>query len=147
MLDGSLASKQAPTKFLIQARDMNNEPRTSGGDEFNVRIRNEEGVSVQSKILDNEDGTYTVSYAVPEPGDYVVSVEFMGTFGGQEGHIRGSPFKVKLVEGVPKTNNKMTGPLTMERVKNDIKYLQQYTKSTYSGLRAKVPESSIETQA
>ena len=143
-LDGCLASKTVPAFFIVQARTSTGEPRTSGGDEFNVRVKNDEGVAIANRLMDNEDGTYTVSYAAPEEGEYHVSVEFMGTFGGQEGHVRGSPFKVRFKSGVPKTANKVAGPLTMEKVKRDIKELQQWTKSTHTGLRAKVPEHSID---
>ena len=48
------------------------------------------GVTVE----DNEDGTYLVRFTAQEPGDYIVEVSFLGTFGGAAGKVRGTPVQV-----------------------------------------------------
>jgi hypothetical protein len=45
-------------------------------------------------VEDNEDGTYLVRFTAQEPGDYIVEVSFLGTFGGAAGKVRGTPVQV-----------------------------------------------------
>lgn len=33
---------------------------------------------VDVKVIDNDDGTFTVNYKLPEPGDYTLNVKFGG---------------------------------------------------------------------
>ena len=40
-------------------------------------------------MKDMEDGSYMVRYTAPAPGEYIIECEFKGTFGGQEGGVRG----------------------------------------------------------
>mmetsp|Transcript_30150 Transcript_30150/g.59030 ORF Transcript_30150/g.59030 Transcript_30150/m.59030 type:complete len:414 (+) Transcript_30150:27-1268(+) len=79
-------------KFLITARDHKGQTRTSGGDKFVVES---EQVEVKCSAVDNNDGTYNVSYVVAEAFNghsFPLSV----SSGGRP--IRGSPFLVRLGE-------------------------------------------------
>jgi hypothetical protein len=53
-------------EFWIQARNDDGENRTSGRDEFSVKIMTEDEVSeeIPCEIKDNDDGTYSVVYQV-----------------------------------------------------------------------------------
>lgn len=85
--------------FLIQARDTLNEPRTSGGDQFAVKVVSADGkVEGAVRVDDWGDGKYLVNFSVPLPGKYSVSVLY-AELGGQElVHIRGSPFNIECVD-------------------------------------------------
>ncbi|CAE7455231.1 ODA11, partial [Symbiodinium sp. KB8] len=145
ILDGGLASRSCPVYFVIQARDAMNKPRTTGEDEFDVNVRTSTGQFVRTEITDNHDGTYVVSYAGREEGEYTVEVKFTGTFGGIPGPIRGSPFTARLERNVPKSHNKMSGPILAEHVKGDVRQLHKFVKKTLAGLRQQVPEEDRDT--
>jgi filamin len=49
-----------PAYFTIHSVDNDGNPRTEGGDPFQVRIRGPDG-DLQPKVVDNGDGTYSVS--------------------------------------------------------------------------------------
>lgn len=68
-------------KFNIIARNGSGQPLTSGGENWTVQISD----GVQPRVVDNNNGTYTVSYSLPRPGNYSVSVMLDGV------HVRGSP--------------------------------------------------------
>jgi dynein heavy chain len=55
-----------PVEFWIQARNDDGENRLSGRDEYHVRVMTDEETptEVPCQIVDNDDGTYTVSYTV-----------------------------------------------------------------------------------
>lgn len=73
--------------FRIRAVDMRGEQRKDGGDVFKVEIKGPSGLVPNVTVEDMRDGSYLVSYKLPEPGEYQVEV----TINGQ--HIRGSPWK------------------------------------------------------
>ncbi len=136
---GFIACK--PVEFMIQACDKAGNPRVCGGDEFQINITPESedcSSSVTSTITDMRNGTYTATYTAPQPGKYSVSVRFTGTFGGNEGEIRGSPF---LAEAVTTSTLDSGSPTGTEEGLNDLggslhlAYLQQVAlelKSTSS---------------
>ena len=67
----------------------------------------------------------------------------MGTFQGVAGHVRGSPFTATFEDGVSKERNKMEGPVMMDKLRADLRELQQFTKATSIGLQAKVDKDDI----
>lgn len=84
-----------PAKFIIQAKDTKNISRTSGTDEFECSIANEEPdlhKPIQGARVDHDSGLYTMTYIPPLPGKYKLNV----TLGGD--HIAGSPFTVEASE-------------------------------------------------
>jgi len=67
-----------PGVFTIHALDKNGQPRADGGDPFAVNITNPDGSNQQPQVVDNGDGTYSVTYDPANPGDYVVQVDLEG---------------------------------------------------------------------
>lgn len=56
---------QKPTHFNVDARD-------AGPGDLYVGIVNDKGVPIPYELSDNGDGTYTVDYSAPTPGNYKV---------------------------------------------------------------------------
>jgi filamin len=80
-----------PAVFTIHAKDPKGKPLTQGGDNFKVDIHGP--IHVEPKIVDNNDGTYTVTYEPTEVGDYKVDITL-------DGHpIKDAPHHVKVKEG------------------------------------------------
>jgi filamin len=81
-----------PAVFTIHSVDKDGKPRTDGGDPFKVDISGTE--KLEPEIVDNDDGTYTVTYHPDKPGPYVVKVTL------DDENIKDSPFKVNVEQGV-----------------------------------------------
>lgn len=75
---------------------------------------------------DCENGTYIISWIPPAPGDYEISVDFKGTFGGVAGPVRGSPVIAHFEAGQPAENNTMSGPAMVAVTEADINALLQF---------------------
>jgi len=75
--------------ITVQAKDKHNNPKTFGGDKFDVYIRGGPKGAPKGNCdgVDNGDGTYTAHYSLEQPGEYKVSVKLNGK------NIKGSPFK------------------------------------------------------
>jgi len=86
-----------PAYFTIHAVDEDGNPREDGGDIFDVKISGPE--EVIPKVVDNGDGTYSVTYEPKEPGNYTIGVTLEGK------NIKDSPFKVKCREGTDADNS------------------------------------------
>jgi len=69
----------------VQAANKGGRARNEGGDVFTGEVKGPKG-SVLAQVIDNHNGTYSISYRLPEPGTYTVSVKL------QNKDIRGSPF-------------------------------------------------------
>jgi dynein heavy chain len=149
VLDGCCVGEEV--NFIIQARDLTNKNRTTGGDEFDVRVRqrdvklDSEGDETVSEatvhgvfVEDRADGTYSVTFTAPNPGEFLIDVEFKGTYGGAAGHVRGSPCTARFEEFVSRENNTMGGKIVQDSVKDDLKYLLEFTSATQRGVSAKV---------
>jgi len=70
----------------VQAATRNGQIKTTGGDVFVAAISGPAG-QVPSRVLDNGNGTYNISYQLPSSGQYTISVKVNGK------DIRGSPFQ------------------------------------------------------
>lgn len=57
-----------------------------------------------STVKDNQDGSYTVLYTAPTPGDYEIAVRFYGK------HIPGSPFRLDVVPSAEASQCRAYGP-------------------------------------
>lgn len=89
-------------------------------------------------IIDHEDGKYTVFYTPINPGMYSITVEFLGTFGGTQGPIRGSPFKFEVKSDSDPEVNQLDSGLLIESIQNDIAHFQDLCNQTKEGLSKKV---------
>jgi len=81
-----------PGLFTIHATDKNGQPRTDGGDKFDVDIDGPQG-KVHPTVTDNGDGTYGVVFDPEHPGDYSINVTYEGN------PIKDAPFHVHCKEG------------------------------------------------
>jgi len=86
-----------PAFFTIHAVDEEGNPLEEGGDIFDVKIKGPEDTEVE--VVDNNDGTYAVSYHPQEPGDYTIDVKL------ENKNIKDAPFKVKCKEGTDVDNS------------------------------------------
>ncbi|CAM9498163.1 unnamed protein product, partial [Phaeothamnion confervicola] len=92
-----------------------------------------------ARVDDHNDGTYTVTYMAPRAGSYLVSVEFLGTFNGVAGHIRGSPFRARAVDGADREGNTLGGPLLVAHIRESTKELKDDSSRVVKGLRKIIP--------
>jgi len=90
-LTKDLVFDNAPAQFTIHAKDPKGAPLTQGGDEFKVDIHGP--VEVKPLVIDNNDGTYTVTYDPTVAGDYKVDITLDGH------HIKDAPHHVSVREG------------------------------------------------
>ena len=97
-------------------------------------------------ILSVDKGRYTVAFDVPtEGGKYTISTVFEGTFGGEAGHIRGSPHTVNYA-ALPSSGkdaglamNAIDSKVMENAVQSDIGNLIAFAKKTLQALTSKVP--------
>ncbi|XP_029118499.1 uncharacterized protein [Elaeis guineensis] len=86
----------APSTFTVVAKDSDGRKIPTGGAQLKVKISPGVGVGgsdQEGMVKDQGDGTYTVTYAVPKRGNYMVYVECNGK------PIMGSPFPVFFSSG------------------------------------------------
>jgi len=81
-----------PAHFTIEARDKNGVKRTEGGDPFVVEVMGPTG-PVPCDVVDNNDGTYGVTYNPEDAGRHDIAVTLEGK------PIKGSTFRVDIVAG------------------------------------------------
>ena len=135
--------------FVIQARDDENRNRTTGGDEYLVNVTligggaDGDDVKIHGiSIEDLEDGRYVVTYLAKYSGQYKIDVNFMGTFGGKVGPVRGSGVLIDFDEFAPRDNNIMAGQLVVQSLKADVAYLEQYTSEVSDRIFVRVKDES-----
>ncbi|XP_078433755.1 RNA recognition motif (RRM)-containing protein [Wolffia australiana] len=86
----------APTSFVVVAKDADGRKLLTGGAKLGVKISPGLGVGgadQEGTVKDQGDGSYSITYAVPKRGNYMVSVECDGK------PIMGSPFPVFFSAG------------------------------------------------
>jgi len=80
-----------PAQFIIHAKDPKGNPLSQGGDLFKVDISGP--AHIEPVVVDNNDGTYTVTYNPNEVGDYKVDITLDGN------HIKDAPHHITIKEG------------------------------------------------
>eukprot|EP00804_Cyclotella_cryptica_P004521 CCRYP_006874-RA/>CCRYP_006874-RA protein AED:0.08 eAED:0.09 QI:0/0/0.5/1/0/0/2/139/4220 len=90
--------------------------------------------TVPFEIEDRHDGTYLIKYTPPEEGKYKVDIEFDGTFHGQAGVIRGSPFEFSVTTGSDESASALDGNLLCNSIEVFIAQLKEFSLSTATGL-------------
>jgi hypothetical protein len=88
-----------PTGFTIHAVDYDGNPRTDGGDPFVVKI-NSPNETIVPKVVDNGDGTYSVTYAAQKTGPVEIQVTL------EDQPIKDAPFHLECKSG---TDHSTTG--------------------------------------
>lgn len=145
----SVCVPQAPTMFVMQAIDKDGHPRDCGWDTFDIAVTTDEGeTAVEARVVDSNDGNYEVIFTPPAAGTYNISVQFDGTFGGEPGHIRGSPFTLQVAEAdasvkpVAIANGKaLDNQQIIQRISNSIEKSIRDYDATLAVLKKKIPEN------
>ena len=147
ILDGCAIGEEV--SFVIQARDDNSNNRTTGGDEFAVSItmredgEDSEPIRVAGILVEDlRNGKYLVTYIAKYEGRYKVNVDFMGTFGGKAGPLRGSGLEIQFSLTAPRENNMMSGDLVIRALKADIQHLQDFTEEMSKNVLVRVRDDS-----
>jgi len=79
-----------PTYFTIVANNRKGDPVGTGADRFDVKITDPYDSEVKSEVVDNRDGTYTVSYRPIDTGNHTIVVQHEGK------NVADSPYHVKV---------------------------------------------------
>lgn len=86
-----------PAQFTIHAVDHEGNPRLDGGDPFVVQIGGPQEPNIPHEIVDNHDGTYTVTYSPDKTGPIKVEVSLEGAA------IKDAPFSIGVLSGTDPT--------------------------------------------
>jgi len=72
-----------PVEFVIQARNENEENRSSGRDNFKVAIttRDDEPIEIPAEITDTDNGRYSVKYQVDKACEVDIKVAYQNNKG------------------------------------------------------------------
>eukprot|EP01097_Dermamoeba_algensis_P011897 TRINITY_DN938_c0_g1_i1.p1 TRINITY_DN938_c0_g1~~TRINITY_DN938_c0_g1_i1.p1 ORF type:complete len:1157 (+),score=374.89 TRINITY_DN938_c0_g1_i1:50-3472(+) len=84
---------EAPAHFTIQARNKIGDPMKTGGDPFKVTVAGPYGSEPPVKVVDNKDGTYSVTYEPNVVGEHKVDVTLNNI------PIKDAPFFVNIERG------------------------------------------------
>jgi len=150
-----------PIEFKIVARNDNNENRSSGRDNFQVKIQKvtapvvvekteeveevEGEVPVKAKptitdipcdVIDNNDGTYTCKYNNSLEGEIQILINFEDDKGAMT-PIRGSPYIANFVAGAKANDNLMTGPVMIANFKEEVGRLTEYMSAKEKAINLK----------
>ncbi|XP_044286582.1 tripartite motif-containing protein 2 isoform X4 [Varanus komodoensis] len=80
-----------PMSVTITTKDKDGELCKSGNAYLTAELSTPDGSVADGEILDNKNGTYEFLYTVQKEGDFTLSLRLY------EQHIRGSPFKLKVI--------------------------------------------------
>ena len=94
---GPQVAVRHPAEFQIIACDGTGSRKETGGDMFFVAIRGTQ--RVRARIVDNDDGSYLVTWTPPQSGSYQVAVSCFGV------SLPGSPFATTATTPVPYAPN------------------------------------------
>lgn len=127
-----------PCEFIIQARNEQEENRTSGRDEFQVTVtpRDVDPFDIPVTIEDADDGKYYVKYTVEQEVQVDVRVQYQDNKGNWK-NVRGSPYSASFVGGVAPNVNLLTGPAMVKNAQKKIESMQTFLKETHSGASTK----------
>lgn len=136
LLEGSACG--SPTEFIIQARNDHDENRRSGRDHFEVKITaiGEGPKQIETKIEDNDDGTYLVSYQVEDPSEVKIEI----TFENEKQKmvpIRGSPYSASFSDKSPANNNQLLGAAMAKYISSSLEQIGDFISTTSKGINLK----------
>ena len=103
----------SPTELIIQARNNNDENRTSERDHFIVEIVKvgEKQKPIECKLVDNDNDTYTVTYQIDEPWDVKIDIQIENDK-QKIVPIRGTPYSENFSDK-SRGNNELTGSIML----------------------------------
>jgi filamin len=91
-----------PTGFTIHAIDYDGNHRKDGGDPFVVKISSP-NETINANVVDNNDGTYSVTYAAQKTGPVTIEVTL------DEQPIKDAPFRLDCRSGTDLTTTGFSG--------------------------------------
>ena len=129
-----------PVEFIIQARNENDENRSSGRDNFQVTIKTDEEnpEEIVPEIVDADDGKYYVKYSCPKECDVNIKVAYQTKDDKNQDiwkTLRGAPYKASFNAQAEAKNNHLTGPAMVKNAQKQIEALQSFMKDTSAGAK------------
>ena len=139
-----------PTAFQIVARNDNNENRSSGRDEFAVKIKktipvaadNEDPdarpttIEIPCAITDNDNGSYDCKYKADGEGEIQIHIDFKDDKENMV-PIRGSPYVANFIAGAKPADNLMTGPVMVANFKEELSGLTEFMSTKEKAISLK----------
>eukprot|EP01113_Clastostelium_recurvatum_P015306 TRINITY_DN184_c0_g1_i2.p1 TRINITY_DN184_c0_g1~~TRINITY_DN184_c0_g1_i2.p1 ORF type:complete len:757 (-),score=257.76 TRINITY_DN184_c0_g1_i2:127-2397(-) len=108
-----------PAKFTIQARNSKGTVLSAGGSPFDVEVIGPKDELADVKLVDNRNGTYSVTYVPPTPGRYRVDVILRNESNpAMYKHIHQSPFRVEIEAGTDASKSLVYGDGVGDNVLN-----------------------------
>ncbi|KAL0482778.1 hypothetical protein AKO1_014240 [Acrasis kona] len=105
LLGGDLVTgSNIPCQFSILARDQDGQPIHEGGDEFKCMVTSHDGDDECLDVIDNNNGTYNVSFRPERPGAYQLNVTLDNL------PISNSPLPLYITDGVSAQHSTAEGP-------------------------------------
>jgi dynein heavy chain, axonemal len=139
--------------FIIQSRDATGANRTCGMDEYEFSLSTvvpkkdketlEPVEDCKFDVIDQKDGTYLINFVYGVKGLHELSVNFKGTFLGKAGPVRGSPFRINVLDEGDSLQNELNGPLTMEYLRKQIKDTKDYSTNSLKNLKKPIPKEDV----
>ncbi|GAB2227857.1 hypothetical protein Droror1_Dr00009684 [Drosera rotundifolia] len=124
--------------FIVTTKDSDGRKVGHGGEKVKVKVSSKggggggAGAEIDGVVIDQGDGTYSVSYVVPKKGDYMVNVECNGEA------IMGSPFPVYFGAGNPSSAGGLLGlppvPTFPNLVNQNMPNMPNYSASVSGAL-------------
>lgn len=127
-----------PVEFIIQARNENEENRTSGRDNFQVQIKTveDEPKEIPNEIEDRNDGKYYVKYSVDREVEVDIKVAYQNNK-GQWQSVRGSPYRASFNAASPVQVNSLTGQAMVKNAQKKIEAMSGFIKTTHANANVK----------
>jgi len=99
-----------PSTFTIVAKNSAGEPLHQGGFPVFVEITGPTHHEVFAHVVDNNDGTFSVSYQAVDPGLHVIHVILRSKVPLYYDHIKDSPYNVDIIAGTDPSASLVYGP-------------------------------------
>jgi len=106
-LEGGDTANQAT--FTVVSKNSKGQPLSQGGHPVDSQVYDPQGNEVSTKIIDNQDGTYTVNYNPRDPGDHKIDVVLHTKKALYYDHIKHSPYYVPIKPGTDAANSLVWG--------------------------------------
>lgn len=88
-LPANRVPKKTRQQFKLQVKDMHGNIPGVGGDPIEFGISDGPATATHVKVIDHDNGTYTLEFELPVEGPYMLRVKYDGE------HLKQSPWKVQ----------------------------------------------------